>query len=467
MYYDTLPNTKPNRCLLSYLLHMSFSTYLVYFSYIILLYILLPFLPLRLLWRSRKNPAYRTCWRERFALYSKNDAQVLTPNQQSIWLHAVSFGEAVAATPLAKALKQRYPHLPLIFTVMTPTGAAHVARALGDTVILRYVPYDYPDAVARFLNYANPKFLIIIETELWPNILRACKRRRIPVFLVNARLTARSFRSYSRVSSFTKMMLDTMDTIFAQSQKDGDYFLQLGVASEKLIVIGNIKFDITLPQDVVTRGRALRAQWQRLVWIAASTHPGEEELVLAAHAKILQSLPQALLILAPRHVERVNDIAKLCAACSMIVTRYEGDNQTETQTDAQQKNSNIILVAVMGKLLLFYAAADVAFVGGSLVPVGGHNVLEPAALALPIIVGQHTETLADIRTQLEQAHGLIAVNSVDELAAQVTRLLQDEAMRKKYGVVAHQVVEQSRGVIAKVLDTLEKKLVIAEQKQSA
>lgn len=439
---------------------------LIRFAYNCLLYALLPFLPLRLLWRSRKNPDYRLRWRERFALYGRKESVA-----GSIWLHAVSLGEAVAATPLVHELKQKYPNTPLVFTVMTPTGFAYAAKAFGDSVILRYVPYDYPDVVARFLSYANPKFFIIMETELWPNILRSCKARRIPVFLVNARLTAHSFKGYSMIRSFTMEMLQCVDLIFAQSQKDADYFLNLGARRQQVSLAGNMKFDAKLPLDNIARGRELGQQLsgatgeligdgdkiRRPIWIAASTHPEEEEMVLAAHVKVMQQLPQAILILVPRHLNRADEIEELCTTKKLHMMRYDSSdpNALLSLSTPMLQAVNVILVDVIGQLLLFYAAADVAFVGGSLVPVGGHNVLEPAALALPIVVGPYTETLAGIRTLLENANGLMGVTNATELSEQVVRLLQDTVLRKKCGSAAYQVVEQNKGISEMVLNKIE------------
>lgn len=431
--------------------------------YTCILYLAFPFLLLRLLWRGRKNPAYRTRWRERFACYRAEQRR--NPLPQSVWVHAVSLGEAVAATPLVKALQQKYPQLPIVFTTMTPTGAAHIVKTFGEQkqVISLYVPYDYPGAVRRFLDYANPKFLLIMETELWPNILHSCAKRHIPIFLANARLTDRSLRGYNKVRHFTQSMLANINLICAQSQKDADYFLQLGAIPSRVTVMGNIKFDIALPEGVVARGEELRHSWSseknpngtiatRPAWIAASTHPGEEEIVLAAHIKVLQHIPNAILILVPRHVERAGEIAQLCTKNGMKTVRY-GDNEIaeDAKISSGLTEVNVILVTVMGQLLPLYAAADIAFVGGSLVPIGGHNVLEPAALAKPIIVGPHTKSLADVRTLLEKASGLIGVQNSNELAGQVVRLLQDTDLRQCYGAAAQKVVAQNHGIVGKIL----------------
>jgi len=418
----------------------------------------LPFLLLRLLWRGRKNRAYYVGWSERFALYRKESLF-----KESIWIHAVSLGEVVAAIPLVRAVQKKYPSTPIVFTVMTPAGAEQVRRVLGDEVTQLYVPYDYPYAVKKFLNYVNPKFLIIMETELWPNILYYSKQRRLPVFLVNARLTERSFKKYCKISRLTKMMLGSIDTIFAQSQKDADYFLRFGIAAQRVNVSGNIKFDIVIPADVKEQGRQLRQRLQingdrRPIWIAASTHAGEEAIILTAFKRVLLTLQNALLILVPRHVERCREVAKICQQRGFSVARYVAEVEGGVGF-SDTLASDVMLVDVTGRLLLLYAASDVALVGGSLVAgIGGHNVLEPAALALPILVGPYTESLADVRTMLENANGLIGISNADELAEQVLMLLTNAEICKKYGNAAWQVVEQNRGIIDETVKIMQRKI---------
>jgi len=413
--------------------------------YNFLFHLLLPFLPLRLLWRSRKNAAYRKRWNERFAFYRKPHLQ------QSIWVHAVSLGEVVAATPLVKALAKQYPTTPIVFTTMTPTGAAEMQKAFPATlnnkqIIQKYVPYDYQWAVKKFLKHFNPQFLVILETELWPNILHYCHQQKRPIFLVNARLTEKSFASYYKVRAFTKSMLDNITKIVAQSKKDAEYFSKLGVAEDKLTIAGNIKFAITVPTDIKLQGHQLRQQLgrERPVWIAASTHQDEEKIVLAAFKKILQQLPDALLIIAPRHPERFDEVAVLCHEQNFNIVRY-------SQNEICAASTNIILADVMGQLLLFYAASDVAFVGGSLVPVGGHNILEAAAFALPIVVGPHTKTLADVKTIFETAGGLIIVNDDKELAEKIILLFKNPNLRQTHGSIAYNILEQNRDVLDRIL----------------
>jgi 3-deoxy-D-manno-octulosonic-acid transferase len=433
--------------------------------YSLLFYLVLPLLPLRLWWRGRKNAAYRERWSERFAWYRYTPLPML---EKSIWIHAVSLGEAVAATPLVKALQQRYPQIPIVFTSMTPTGSAHIQRTFGKekAIIHCYLPYDYPSAINRFLNRFHPQILVVMETELWPNMLYQTARHRIPIILANARLTERSFKSYYKVHFFIKKMLSKINLINAQSGKDQAYFLQLGADEKRVVVSGNIKFDLTIDAAVIENAKNLRHELNRSfynddsaqlrpAWIAASTHEGEEELVLKAHKEILANKHDALLILAPRHPERFDKVVKLCKDRGFDVIRYSAINGGKPIPSLK---FNILIDDVMGKLLLFYAMSDVAFVGGSLVPIGGHNVIEPAALGLPIIVGPHTETLADIKPQLENAEGLITISDYSSLASTILLLLENSSECSRRGTAAKNVVIKNQGALGKIVKAIDQHL---------
>lgn len=430
--------------------------------YSLLFYLILPFLPLRLWLRGRKNAAYRERWSERFAWYRYTSLPKL---EKSIWVHAVSLGEAIAATPLVKALQQQYPQTPIVFTSMTPTGSAHIQRTFGEEkgIVHCYLPYDYAAAVNRFLDRFHPQILVVMETELWPNMLYQTARRHIPIILANARLTERSFKSYYKVHFFVKKMLSNINLINAQSEKDQTYFLQLGADEKRVVVSGNIKFDLTIDAAVIENANNLRRELNRNfyddasaqlrpTWIAASTHEGEEELVLKAHEKVLAKEKDALLILAPRHPERFDKVVNLCENRGFDVIRYSG---ITAEKPIPSLKFNVIVDDVMGKLLLFYAMSDVAFVGGSLVPIGGHNVIEPASLGLPIIVGPHTETLTDIKSQLENAEGLITVNDYSNLASVVLTLLEDGTECSRRGNAAKNIVVQNQGSVSKIIKKIQ------------
>ncbi len=367
------------------------------YLYSFLFYLALPLVFLRLIWRSRRLPAYRQRWTERLGFYPFHFDQCL-------WVHAVSVGETIAAVPLINALKERYPHLPVLVTTMTPTGAARVKAAFGDTVAHAYLPYDLPGAVSRFLNSMHPKVAVIMETELWPNLLAACKKRHIPVCLANARLSAKSAATYRRIASLTREMLNNIDVIAAHGQADAQRFIELGAPVSNVVVTGNIKFDLEIPSDLMRRAEQLTDVLgkDRFIWVAASTHEGEEDVLLTAHKLLREQVPQALLILVPRHPDRFNTVAKLSEQQFNTVRR--SSNQACTPETA------VYLGDTMGEMLLMYAVCDVAFVGGSLIERGGHNILEPAVLAKPIVTGHSLFNFAEMSEKFLTADALHRVS---------------------------------------------------------
>lgn len=409
------------------------------YLYIFMGYLAIPFIFIRIFFRSFKAPAYRQRLGERLGFYPfKFD--------RCIWVHAVSVGETIAALPLIKALQARYPDLPMLVTTMTPTGAARVQSSLGDSVAHAYLAYDLPDAVSRFLKAAQPVIGIIIETELWPNLLAACHEKKIPVCLLNARLSEKSARGYQRIGSLTRDMLQNLAVIAANGNMDAERFIFLGAPAERVIVTGNIKFDLELPDDLISRASALRDVLgrERFIWIAASTHAGEEEIILAAHKKILEINPHALLIIVPRHPDRFDTVAKLCEQLFKTVRR--------SQQSACQPDVKVYVGDTMGELLLLYAVADVAFVGGSLIPRGGHNVLEPAVLAKPVLTGPHVFNFVEICDLLFAAKALIKVNDGDELATQLIAMLQHPESGVQMGQRARSVIDGNRGALKKQLE---------------
>ncbi len=415
-------------------------TYIMRYLYTVLFYLALPFIVLRLFWKSRKNPAYRQRIPERFAYSLK------AVTAGSIWVHAVSVGEVLAAAPLIKKIKQQYPMTPLLVTTMTPTGAERVKAIFGDAVCHIYVPYDVPGILQRFLQKMQPRLLVLVETELWPNLLHVCSQQKLPVLVVNARLSAKSAAGYRRLGNFTRSLLNNITLIAAQNAEDGERFIELGLPRERLRVTGSIKFDLELPGDLTARANLLRQQWsgERPVWIAASTHESEEEIILNAFQRIRKQMPTLLLIIVPRHPERFTKVADLCG-------KYSEQIVLRSKQIACTSATEIFLGDSMGELLLFYASADIAFVGGSLVKTGGHNPLEPAALGLPVLTGPHMFNFAVIEKQLKEAGALITVQNSEEIAAQVMNTLQD---RKKYQQMRNaglRVIEQNRGALIKQL----------------
>jgi 3-deoxy-D-manno-octulosonic-acid transferase len=407
--------------------------------YSVLFYILLPFVFIRLLWKSRRQPAYRQRLAERVGFYPFK----LPP---CIWIHAVSMGETIAAVPLIKALQSRYPHLPLLVTTMTPTGAERVKMAFAETVTHVYLPYDLPGAVQRFLNAMQPIVGIIMETELWPNLLAASHARAIPICLVNARLSEKSADGYARVSSLTRAMLQSLKIIAAHGQVDAKRFVSLGAPVEKVMVTGNLKFDLELPEGLIEKSRALRESLakNRFVWIAASTHEGEEEIILAAHQLVRRHDPEALLILVPRHPDRFDAIAKL--------SEQSFKTQRRSLKEPCRPETAVYLGDTMGELLLMYGAADVAFVGGSFIPRGGHNMLEPGALSKPILTGPYLFNFAEISELFFSAHAMLKVEDAQSLAARLIYWMQHADERLQTGQCALQVVAANRGALHKQIE---------------
>ena len=355
----------------------------------------------------------------------------------------MSVGETLAITPFIRALKAERPELPILLTTTTRTGAEQAAK-LGDLVVHRYAPLDYPWAVSAFLSTVKPRALWVMETELWPNWLAACEARHLPVTILNARLSERSCQRYGRFQGAFDALSRPLTHLLCQHQDDADRFHRLGIARNRLAVTGSIKFDIQFGDEVQARGRALRQQLgeARPVWIAASTHQGEDEQVLAAFDRVLKAHPSALLILVPRHPERFDRVAELCAPYGCV---------RRTAGSAVGERDKIYLGDTMGELPLMLAAADLAFVGGSLVPVGGHNLLEPAALGKPCLTGPVYFNFSDITRQLVAQGGAAVVADAEALGHRVSTLLGDAAARREMGEQARAVVLRNQGALARTL----------------
>ncbi|BDH44001.1 3-deoxy-D-manno-octulosonic acid transferase [Salmonella enterica subsp. enterica serovar Choleraesuis] len=412
--------------------------------YTALLYLIQPLIWIRLLLRSRKAPAYRKRWGERYGFYKR-------PMQQGgILLHSVSVGETLAAVPLVRALRHRYPELPITVTTMTPTGSERVLSAFGNDVQHVYLPYDLPDALNRFLTKIDPKLVLVMETELWPNLITALHQRQIPLVIANARLSARSAAGYAKLGSFIRKVLRRITLIAAQNDEDGERFIELGAHRAQIAVTGSLKFDISVTPQMAAKSVALRRQWapHRPVWIAASTHEGEETVILEAHKALLQKFPELLLILVPRHPERFPDAERLVREAGMsFICRSSGE--------VPSGGTQVVIGDTMGELMLMYGIADLAFVGGSLIERGGHNPLEPAAHAIPVIMGPHTFNFKDICARLDKANGLITVEDAAALTQVITSLLTDDDYRNYYGRHAVEVLYQNQGALQRLLHLLE------------
>ncbi|WP_236179782.1 lipid IV(A) 3-deoxy-D-manno-octulosonic acid transferase [Pseudomonas mosselii] len=413
--------------------------------YTLLFHLGLPLVALRLFLRGRKAPAYRARIAERFA------CQLPAMRQGGIWVHAVSVGESIAAAPMVRALLKQYPDLPITLTCMTPTGSERI-RAMfeGEPRVQHcYLPYDLPWAAGRFLDHVRPRLGIIMETELWPNHIHQCARRGIPVALANARLSERSARGYARFAGLTRPMLEEMSLIAVQTETEAERFRTLGARDECVQVTGSIKFDLKVDDQLPPRASALREQWaarQRPVWIAASTHDGEDALILEAHRELLKVHSDALLILVPRHPERFAAVHELCAGQFTTVRRSNGDTVTA--------QTQVLLGDTMGELLFLYALADIAFVGGSLVATGGHNPLEPAALALPVLMGPHVFNFLEISAMLRDAGALQQVDDAEGLAGAVRRLVELPQDARRMGEAGRAVMQANQGALQRLLDGL-------------
>lgn len=413
--------------------------------YSLLLYLLCPLVLLWLLWRSLRAPAYRRRWRERFG-------RVPGFAERPVWVHAASVGEVQAGLALIRALRQRYPERPLLVTTTTPTGGERARAALGEAIVHCYAPLDLPHAVVRFLRRARPAVAIVLETELWPNLFHRLRGEGIPLLLVNARLSPRSVRSYRWLGTLLRSTLECVDVVAAQSRADAERYAAAGAPRSRLQVTGNLKFDLQLPAGLPEQGRQLRAQLGtgRSVWIAASTHEGEDTIALEAHRRLREREPEALLILVPRHPERFDSVAGLCLEHGFPPARR---SQGESAAAAA-----VYLGDTMGELMTLYAAADVAFVGGSLVPVGGHNPLEPAALGLPVLSGPQVFNFREVMDLMEEAGALEIVADGEVLAQKLERLLADPERRRQMGEGGQRVVAANRGALERVLELVSAQL---------
>lgn len=412
--------------------------------YSLLLYLALPLLLLRLVWRSRRAPAYRERWNERLGIYSQR------PLQAGIWVHAVSVGEVQAAQPLIKHFLERYPNTGVMVTTTTPTGSERLRSLFEDRVQHVYTPFDLGPIVDRFLDAVRPRLAVVMETEIWPNMLRACESRGIPVVLANARLSVRSERGYARLASFTRETLGRFTAIGAQSSEDAARFRTLGVPAERLQVTGSIKFDVRQPGSLLDHAEVLRRLWgiHRPIWVAASTHEGEEEQVLTAHRGVLDKLPQALLVLVPRHPERFDRVAALVERQGFQLARRSANDPCGGKV-------SVFLGDTMGELPAFLAAGDAAFIGGSLVPTGGHNLLEAAAVGVPVAVGPHIFNFAQITELMLREGAAVEVTDAGALARCMQEWLGDAAIRAHIGEQGQRVVAANQGALQRLLDLLD------------
>ena len=432
----------------------------VRFLYILAVYLAAPIVSAMLLLRGFRDRSYWRNFGERFGFGPRLPSD-------AIWVHAVSVGEVQAAAPLVSTLHERHPGIPLLVTTLTPTGAARARALFRESAQVRYVPFDLPGAVRRFFDRARPRLAVIFETELWPNLYHECGARRVPLVLASARISSRSVARYRKLGSLFRQALSRGAVIAAQGEGDADRFRSLGADPGRTHVTGNIKFDFCVPADAIERGTRLRHYYAgaRPVWVAGSTHAGEEETVLEAHRAVRSAHSRALLVLVPRHPPRFNDVAELLRRSGVRYVRRSQESGPQASPSATSAApppesaaaalADVLLVDTLGELLDFYAAGDVAFVGGSLVPIGGHNLLEPAALGIPILTGPNNSNSEDIARLLVERGAAEVVHDASALGIRVAQLLSDPSERARIGELGRESVDSNRGALAKLLNLIE------------
>ena len=425
--------------------------------YPVILYLAFPLVWLRLRWRARREPEYGRRQGERFGRVPE------TVRRGPVWFHTVSAGETIAAAPMIAGLAEAHPDVPFLVTTMTPTGSQQVTDRLGNKVDHCYAPYDFGFGVRRFYDTVAPRLLVLMETELWPNLIGEASQRGIPVMLVNARLSERSAAGYARLGGLARRMLNQVGLIACQTVDHRERFEALG--APRVEVVGSVKFDLTLPRDFASNGARLARRLGTtdcVVWIAASTHPGEDELVLAAFRKLREAHPTLRLLLVPRHPVRAAELGELVLDEGYTVSFHSAlcpeDSSQRALRDGPVRATDVIVGDVMGTLLDLYGIADLAFVGGSFVPVGGHNPIEPALCGVPATSGPHQFNFTDVMEALENVGSLVTVADADALAAQTQAWLDDPGAAEAAGAAGLGVIEANRGAQARITQLVEERL---------
>lgn len=420
--------------------------------YSLLLYVIFPFVIFRLFWRGRLNPAYRQRIAERLG-FVKTDS-----DRPIIWVHAVSVGETIAAQPLIEGLIQQYSNHRILVTTTTPTGSDRVKALFGDRVAHVYYPYDLPEIVARFIHRIKPQMLVVIETEIWPNLFAKCKKENIPVILVNARLSERSTHKYLKLQKLIRETLANISLIAVRSSVDADRFRQLGANDNQLLVAGNIKFDFKVDKNQIEQGKQWREDWQGtdLVWVAASTHKDEDEKILLIHQSLLKQFPRLMLVLIPRHPERFGEVFSLCNSVEYQGIKTLRHSQVKDYKSAQTTGVNIILGDSMGEMQSWFSVADVVFMGGSLVHTGGHNPIEPISQAVPVVSGPYMFNFDDVSPQLVEEGLLFICESEGGVEAKLTKLLMQVSGNDMitFESTAKDFMQQHQGVTTRLLERI-------------
>ncbi len=412
--------------------------------YTLVLLLLAPFAFMWFAWRTLRQTGASDKLGERLG-----SSPYLQPGV-AIWVHGASVGEIRAAAPLVQALHRQYPERPLLVTTFTGAGRRQARQLFGDKVVVSLMPYDLPFFVSRWLNTIQPAIAVVMETEIWPNLYAACAKRKIPLLLLSARMSVRSFERYQKYLSLVRGTLARATAIAVQSETDDARFRLLGASDVQLSTMGNLKFDIDVDEALLKSGAELRARLfgGAQVLVAASTREGEEPLLLQAFRTLLATRPGTVLVLAPRHPERANAVAEAVTAAGLPFRRLSAG-------EVALKPGEVLLVDALGQLMRFFAAADVAFVGGSLVPVGGHNLLEPAAVGLPVLCGPHLYNVRDVAEMMKEAGVLTIVRDPEELAAAAAWLLGNDDTRRSIGSLARRKVAENRGALDRALKLIQ------------
>ncbi len=410
--------------------------------YTLIFYLVLPAVLLRLYWRGGKVPGCRLRWGERLGWYP-------VTARKMIWFHCVSVGEAEAAFPLIRLMQAEHPEQRFLVTTTTSTGSDRVRAVLGDGVEHVYLPYDLPISLTRFFEHFRPKLAVFMEKEIWPNLFAVCAERHIPLFVINARLSERAVKPYKRIASLIKPALQCVTRIAAQTEEDRRHFIEIGAEVERVSTFGNTKFDLSIAENVVASGRLLKQQWfaERFVWILASTHQGEETQLLQIFPQLKKQIPGLLLVIAPRHPERFQVVKKLCLDQGLAVVMRSENCVVDAHVDVYIADS-------MGELILLYAASDVAFVGGSLVPVGGHNVLEPALVGVPVLFGPQMFNFKEIAERILAEEAALQCHTLEEVAEAVLQIQADADFRNKLIAKAKAFVLRNQGATRRLADLL-------------
>lgn len=407
--------------------------------YTLLFYLLTPFVLFRLYWRGFKAPEYRKRWAERLAFYKNQYPQNI------IWIHAVSVGEAEAVFPLVKLLQNQYPNDKFLVTTTTPTGSARVQVVLADTVTHVYLPYDLPCVINRFLKAFKPKIAIVMEKEIWPNLYAGCEKNKIPLTIINARLSANSAKGYKKIPALVKPALNSVAWVATQTEEDKQRFIEIGAKEKYISAAGNLKFDVELDETILEQAQKIKKSTfaNRFVWIIASTHDAEEVIFFDCYLQLKKQIPELLLMIVPRHPERFETVKQLAEKKGLNTCMRSSREQCSDDID-------VYIADTMGELKLLYGTADICFVGGSMVPIGGHNILEPATMNIPIMFGPHMVNFKEIARNVLDLDAAVQCADTQALIETVLHFYSDEDYGRDMALKAKQFVQRNQGATKKI-----------------